>query len=107
MNKRFRKIATELSEEELSDYDVNNIDGGKADDLSLKDLADKHNVPIKDLLKELLVGMEVELEHTDDEMVAIEISLDHIWEFPQYYTRLLELEKTMEEELKVKNKEEE
>jgi hypothetical protein len=46
--------------------------------------------------------MEVELEHTDDEMVAIEISLDHIWEFPQYYTRLLELEKSMEEELKAK-----
>lgn len=60
--------------------------GGKADDMSVKDLADKHNVDVRDIEKEIEVGVRIEMEHTDDKEIAREIAMDHIFEFPDYYT---------------------
>ena len=60
--------------------------GGKADDMSVEDLADKHNVDVKDIKKEIEVGVRIEMEHTDDKEIAREIAMDHIFEFPDYYT---------------------
>jgi hypothetical protein len=37
---------------------------------------------------ELAMGLEHEMEHTDDEAIAREIAIDHITEDPQYYTNL-------------------
>jgi len=39
--------------------------------------------------KELSVGIEVELEHTDDRSESMEIAVDHLKEDPQYYSKLL------------------
>lgn len=38
--------------------------------------------------KELLMGIEVEYEHTDDMTISREIAKDHLVEIPDYYTRL-------------------
>jgi len=38
--------------------------------------------------KELLMGIEIEYEHTDDMAIARELSKDHLAEIPDYYTRL-------------------
>jgi gamma-glutamylcyclotransferase (GGCT)/AIG2-like uncharacterized protein YtfP len=46
------------------------------------------------------MGMRVEMEHTDDKYIALEIVLDHLAEFPDYYTRLLKMEKEAEKSLK-------
>ena len=58
-------------------------------------------------VEQFRVGMDVELEHgtvdpntnvTDDDPVATgKIALAHLNEFPDYYTRLLELEEEAEE----------
>ena len=64
------------------------IHGGRADG---KDV-------IKYDLGELLMGIEVEQEHTRDKMTALEISMDHLEEFPDYYTRLNKMEKEAEHE---------
>jgi len=40
-----------------------------------------------------MMGMEIEMEHTDDPKIALEISMDHLTEFPDYYTRLDKMEK--------------
>ena len=45
--------------------------------------------------EEWVAGIKVEMEHTDDENLAAEIALDHLSEFPEYYTKLLEWEKQM------------
>ena len=42
---------------------------------------------------QMTVGKEVEKEHTDDPLVAVEIATDHLEEFPDYYTRLDAMEK--------------
>lgn len=49
---------------------------------------------------ELKMGIEVELEHTNDEKLSKKIALDHLAEIPDYYTRL----KKMESEAKQENK---
>ena len=36
--------------------------------------------------EQVLMGMRVEMEHTDDPMIALEITLDHLTEDPEYYT---------------------
>lgn len=62
------------------------INGGKAEGMTTKDLAKKHDVSVKDIEKEIKVGVEIEMEHTDSKKIAKEIAMDHIAEFPDYYT---------------------
>lgn len=55
---------------------------------SVKELAEKWNVSTTQVLKQLSIGIEVELEHTDDPKVAQEIALDHLNERLDYYEML-------------------
>jgi predicted 3-demethylubiquinone-9 3-methyltransferase (glyoxalase superfamily) len=49
-------------------------------------------------LDQLIMGIKVEQEHTTDKYTALEITTDHLEEFPDYYTRLHEMEETAEQE---------
>jgi len=49
---------------------------------------------------ELLRGIEVEKEHTDDPVVSKKIAMDHLAEIPDYYTRLDAMEAQAEEDAK-------
>jgi hypothetical protein len=62
------------------------VAGGEAEGMSPEDLAKKHKVDIKDIEKEIKVGTKIEMEHTDSKKMAKEIAMDHIAEFPDYYT---------------------
>jgi hypothetical protein len=62
------------------------IIGGVADNMGPEDLAEKHGVNLKDIKKEINVGMKIEMEHTDSKKMAKEIAIDHIFEFADYYT---------------------
>ncbi len=42
-------------------------------------------------------GLVVEMEHTNDPMIALEIAMDHLVEDPEYYIKLKEMEETAEE----------
>jgi hypothetical protein len=55
-------------------------------------------------LKELMMGIKVELEHTTNKMLALEIATDHLEEYPDYYTRLELMEEEAERDLKLKGK---
>jgi hypothetical protein len=54
--------------------------------LTEKDIADLHDVDLKDIKKELSIGTKIEMEHTDDKEEAKKIAMDHIKEIPDYYT---------------------
>lgn len=43
--------------------------------------------------KELKIGIKVEMEHTDEPVIAKIIAKDHLIECPSYYSRLLKMEK--------------
>jgi hypothetical protein len=65
----------------------NEIKGGKADKLSIKDLAKKHKVSIEDIKKEIKIGVKIEKEHVGNDVnKAKEIAMDHISEFSDYYS---------------------
>lgn len=53
------------------------LQGGKGDGKS----------PLEFDPDQIILGMKVESEHTNDPMIAIEIVLDHLSEDPEYYTR--------------------
>jgi len=46
---------------------------------------------------ELEKGIKVEMEHTNDPIVATRIAMDHLVEHPDYYKELEKMEKKLEE----------
>lgn len=55
-------------------------------------------------LDQLILGIKIELEHTSNRLIALEIATDHLEEIPDYYTRLEEMEERYEREVKVSKK---
>lgn len=60
---------------------------------SFEQIRKKHGVTAEQLKSQLLKGIKVEQEHTGDLVMAREIALDHLDEFPDYYDRLDRAEK--------------
>lgn len=75
------------------------IKGGYADGMSPEDIAKKHKVSVKEINAQIKKGKKVEMEHVDDEKLAEEIALDHLFEIPDYYTRLDKMEKEAKKEM--------
>ena len=46
--------------------------------------------------EQLKMGIKVEMEHTTNPLISKKISLDHLAEIPDYYTRLAQMEKEAE-----------
>ncbi len=80
------------------------IKGGKADNMSVKDIAKKFNVTVAKINKEIEMGIKIELEHTTSKKIANEIAMDHLTEIPDYYTRLKKMEKEGEKHWKKRTK---
>lgn len=66
----------------------NNFLDGVASGQTLQDIADKHKVSVEYINQQLKLGIQTELEHTKSKFIAKKIALDHIWEKPDYYTKL-------------------
>ena len=56
--------------------------------MSPEEIAKKHKVDVKEINRQLEMGIKVEKEHTKDEETAREIALDHLGEKPNYYSKL-------------------
>ena len=56
--------------------------------MSPEEIAKKHKVDVKEINRQLEMGIKVEKEHTKDEKTAREIALDHLGEKPNYYSKL-------------------
>jgi hypothetical protein len=68
--------------------------------IDIKDFCEKLNGGMADgkaithyELGQLLEGIKWEREHAADGFIALEIAMDHLERIPDYYTRLLELER--------------
>jgi hypothetical protein len=62
--------------------------GGIAEDFSIRDIANIHQVPLAELKEEVRIGMIAESEHKADKKDQMEIVKDHLLENPKYYTLL-------------------
>lgn len=58
----------------------------------IEDIAAKHNVSTAVIIQALALGKQVEMEHTNDERTAEIIALGHLWEKPDYYDMLKQME---------------
>jgi hypothetical protein len=60
----------------------------KGDNETIKLLAKKHGTDEINIRKQLKMGIEIEMEHSNDRKKSKEIATDHIWENLNYYTKL-------------------
>ena len=98
---RSEKIARSLVREIIfSSVDteevLDNLSGGKADSMSIEDVAKAKGVTVDDLMPQVEKGLKVESEHVSDEEIAEEVVLDHLMENEQYYDYLDKMEKEMD-----------
>lgn len=76
------------------------VRGGLSDTHTVESIAKRHGVSVKDIEKEIEIGKKIEMEHTNSKEESVRIAMDHLVEFPDYYTRLVKMEKEAEAELK-------
>jgi len=94
-SKRFQLRYKEISVKELAKKKRRNVvKGGEGDNLTIQKLIDSN--PDIDILNEIKMGVQVEYEHTNDFWTSLDIAMDHMAEFPDYYTRLEKMEKEAE-----------
>jgi hypothetical protein len=74
-----------------------NIPGGLAKGMTLNDIAEKHGMSVDMLVAEFKKGIQTEMEHTTDREMAKEITMDHLFEDPQYYTKLATVEEYVDD----------
>ena len=72
--------------------------------MSVADIAEKHKTSIRAIELQIEKGIGVEKEHTDSEEEAKTIAMDHLVEIPDYYDRLLTMEKDAKDKLQEKKK---
>jgi hypothetical protein len=71
----------------------NDIPVGKlAKGMSLSEVANRHGMTADQLKGELALGIEREMEHTDQPEYARAIAMDHLFENPEYYTKMKKME---------------
>ena len=63
-------------------------------------IAKKHRMEVSDIQRQLDMGIPIEHEHTKDKVLATYISLQHLDEIPDYYTRLKKMEASAKKEHK-------
>jgi len=68
------------------------IKGGLSDGMDIEDIAEMHNITVDEIFGEFQKGVNIEMEHTSEMMVAVEIALDHLYEDPKYYSKLKTIE---------------
>lgn len=65
-----------------------NTGGHLAKGMTLKQIADKHNVTLSKLNHQVKLGLKAESEHTSSKREQMQIVKDHLFENPNYYTLL-------------------
>lgn len=98
----FKAPKMTMFSDEAKEYKIkeDKIKGGLSDKKTLEDIAKKHDKKgyyhidnmMSTLKKELNKGIKVEMEHTNDKKIATEIAMDHLFEDPNYYSKLKKVE---------------
>jgi uncharacterized alkaline shock family protein YloU/predicted RNA-binding Zn-ribbon protein involved in translation (DUF1610 family) len=87
-----KEVVAEATEETLEEMD------GVAEGLTVEDIAEHHGVDVQLIEQQLAKGIQVESEHSSDVDIATNIAMDHLYEIPDYYDKLEEIEVPASEE---------
>lgn len=94
----YNKLRKELELNPVGILKDDEIKGGLSDNLLILDIVKKHFKDsitvdnIKDILDQLKMGIDVEMEHTNNPEIAFEIAMDHLSEMSDYYSKLSTIE---------------
>lgn len=93
VNKIFRDVhdnyVFHISLENKLDERANEyVPGGAGSREMLQGIADKNEIEIEELKKQLKKGMQLEMRHTKDELVALEVAMSRIMKEPMYYRNM-------------------
>lgn len=88
-----------IQDDDLMEQGGEILKGGRADKLTIRDIAEFHNQNYEYVFKQYKKGIKHELEHTSDFNIAKEIAKDHLYERVDYYDMLDKLEKTFTYEI--------
>jgi hypothetical protein len=91
MEKIVDKYNETKSVNEIAVY-AGTLSGGLSQNKKLSDFVKKYNTTIDIVKEKIKEGARVEMEHTDDVNIAVEIAKDHLWEDLEYYTKLASIE---------------
>lgn len=83
------------NEDDFVNFKPKNVGDGMSGDennILAGGLGDNENIGQFDP-KQILMGLEVEMEHTTNPKIALEIAMDHLTEIPDYYTHLNKMER--------------
>ena len=69
---------------------------------SPEQIAKKHKLEVSFIEKQLKIGEPIEHEHTKDHNLAMKIALQHLDEIPDYYTRLIKMERSAKNQARKK-----
>lgn len=84
------KVTKKSADDNICEYiKAEKVIGGKADNMKTYDFNPK----------QVEMGKKIELEHTNDPKIAEEITMDHLEEIPDYYTRLKDMEDEAKKDL--------
>jgi len=100
--KDIKKLKSKLDKDGSDEYQPvkeDQIPGGLAKGMTLSDIAKHHKISPQTLKAEFIKGYAVEREHTTDVNIAKEIALDHLYEDPNYYSKLSKIETPISEGL--------
>jgi len=100
--KDVKKLKSKLDKDGSDEYQPvkeDQIPGGLAKGMTLSDIAKHHKISTQTLKAEFIKGYAVEREHTTDVNIAKEIALDHLYEDPNYYSKLSKIETPISEGL--------
>jgi len=86
--------------ESVTEAKITEVAGGKSLGLTIEDIAKKHNITPEKIEAQIKIGVEIEKEHSDDAEEAKKVAMDHLVEFPDYYDRLVKMEKEAKGEVK-------
>jgi len=89
-SKSLNSVLKSVSEED-------ELEGGEADEMTIEKLAKKHKTKVENIINQLMKGIAVEREHTNEVNLAMEIAMDHVAEDPKYYDKLEKIESHKEE----------
>jgi len=79
--------------------EVAKVRGGLSDNMTVEDIAEKHKTSVDAIKLQIEKGQKIEMEHTDDAEEAKKVAMDHLVEIPDYYDRLIKMEKEADRDL--------
>jgi hypothetical protein len=91
-SRELQKIIKEEIEAVLSEEFIPGGESSKYGKVSVDEMiegiAEEHGVSTDQIRSQFEMGVEEEMEHAEEELIAQEIALDHLVEDPEYYTKL-------------------